>query len=98
MPNIQPLSADQIQDALESLPGWTWTEDKLCKSFLFSDFVHAFSFMTRVALIAEKQDHHPEWSNVFQRVDIHLTTHDAANRVTLQDTAMARAIEDAAKL
>lgn len=54
--------------------------------------------MTRVALIAEKQDHHPEWSNVFQRVDIRLTTHDAANRVTLQDTAMARAIEDAAKL
>jgi 4a-hydroxytetrahydrobiopterin dehydratase len=54
--------------------------------------------MTKVALQAEKRDHHPNWSNVFNRVEIHLTTHDAGNKVTVRDTAMARAIEDVAKL
>jgi 4a-hydroxytetrahydrobiopterin dehydratase len=98
MSEIQPLSAVQVEQALQSLPGWVWSDDMLCKSFTFSDFVAAFSFMTKVALHAEKRDHHPNWSNVFNRVEICLTTHDAGNKVTVRDTAMARAIEDVAKL
>jgi 4a-hydroxytetrahydrobiopterin dehydratase len=98
MPEIQPLSEAHVEQALQSLPGWVWTKDMLYKSFTFSDFVAAFSFMTKVALQAEKRDHHPNWSNVFNRVEIYLTTHDAGNKVTVRDTAMARAIEDVAKL
>ncbi len=98
MPEIQPLSEAHVEQALQSLPGWVWTKDMLYKSFNFSDFVAAFSFMTKVALQAEKRDHHPNWSNVFNRVEIYLTTHDAGNKVTVRDTAMARAIEDVAKL
>ena len=98
MPEIQPLSAAHVEQALQTLPGWIWSDDMLHKSFTFSDFVAAFSFMTKVALQAEKRDHHPNWSNVFNRVEIYLTTHDAGNKVTVRDTAMARAIEDVAKL
>jgi 4a-hydroxytetrahydrobiopterin dehydratase len=98
MPEIQPLSEAHVEQALQSLPGWVWTKDMLYKSFTFSDFVAAFSFMTKVALQAEKRDHHPNWSNVFNRVEIYLTTHDAGNKVTVRDTAMARAIEDVVKL
>ena len=80
--------------ALADLPEWTAvTEpDGIARSFTFPDFVAAFGFMTRVALLAEKADHHPEWSNVYNRVDILLTTHDA-DGLSERDARLAEAIE-----
>lgn len=72
-----------------------WTEEahQLKKSFTFQDFTEAFAFMTRVAFLAEAQQHHPNWSNVYNRVDIVLTTHDAGNVVTEKDRKLARSID-----
>ncbi len=71
---------------------WTETNDKLFASFTFRDFVHAFAFMTEVAFLAEKMDHHPDWNNVWNRVEIRLSTHDAGNIVTEKDRKLADAI------
>ncbi|MEY4134603.1 MAG: 4a-hydroxytetrahydrobiopterin dehydratase [Saprospiraceae bacterium] len=71
---------------------WTETNDKLLASFTFRDFVHAFAFMTEVAFLAEKMDHHPDWNNVWNRVEIRLSTHDAGNIVTEKDRKLADAI------
>ncbi|WP_129792369.1 4a-hydroxytetrahydrobiopterin dehydratase [Sphingosinicella sp. CPCC 101087] len=81
-------------EALEALAGWTHEAgpDAIAKSFRFADFSEAFAFMTRVALEAEKADHHPEWTNVWNRVDIRLTTHSAGG-LTDKDMALARKIE-----
>ena len=82
-----------LQEELTKLKGWSLNASaKLQKEFLFKDFSQAFGFMTRVALYAEKHDHHPEWSNVYNRVKIELTTHDAGG-VTEKDLALARFIE-----
>lgn len=91
---IEPLSDEDRADALDALPDWDYDEarDAISRSFTFKDFPEAFAFMTRVALYAEKHDHHPEWSNVWNRVDILLTTHDAGGLST-RDVAMAEAIE-----
>lgn len=72
-----------------------WTEEKnaLVRSFRFRNFSEAFAFMTRVALVAEKMDHHPEWTNVYNRVDIRLSTHDAGHVVTEKDRMLAAAID-----
>lgn len=72
-----------------------WTEEKnqLTKTFVFRNFVEAFGFMTRVALVAEKMDHHPNWSNVYNKVTIHLNTHDAGNIVTEKDRKLASSID-----
>ena len=72
--------------------GWAHTNNKLCRDFVFTDFSNAFAFMTQVALLAEKADHHPNWSNVYDRVTIELTSHDAGNQVTAKDAALAQAI------
>ena len=72
---------------------WTEKNNKLEKSFQFKDFVKAFSFMTQVAFIAEKMNHHPTWTNVWNRVDISLATHDAGNTVTEKDRQLADAID-----
>lgn len=72
---------------------WQEENNKLSRSFTFSDFSEAFAFMTRVAMLADKMDHHPEWSNVYNRVDIHLSTHDAGDIVTDKDHALADAID-----
>ena len=76
----------------EALPGWTLDGEHLKRSFRFADFSAAFAFLTRVALLAEKADHHPEWSNVYNRVDIALTTHDAGG-LSQRDVDLARAID-----
>jgi 4a-hydroxytetrahydrobiopterin dehydratase len=88
------LSAQERQAALAGLPGWTWdeTREAISQSFRFADFSAAFGFMTRVALAAEQADHHPEWFNVWNRVDISLTTHSAKG-LTNKDVALARKIE-----
>ena len=86
-----------MQTALAGLDGWQAAEsrDALVKSFRFEDFNAAFGFMTRVALLAEKMDHHPEWSNVYNRVDVLLATHEAGG-VTERDVEMARFMDAAA--
>ena len=92
--SIPRLTSEEIAAARVSLPGWTLSENRLAISrrFTFANFSASFAFMTRVALYAEKADHHPEWSNVWNRVDITLTTHDAGG-LSQRDVAMARAIE-----
>ena len=72
---------------------WTETDNQLTRDFTFADFSEAFAFMTRVALVAEKMDHHPWWSNVYNQVTINLSTHDAGNVVTDKDRTLAAAID-----
>jgi 4a-hydroxytetrahydrobiopterin dehydratase len=72
---------------------WKETDNKLYRKFVFSDFSEAFSFMTRVALIAEKMDHHPLWTNVYNTVEIWLSTHDAGDIVTEKDKKLAKKID-----
>ncbi|MBE0663676.1 MAG: 4a-hydroxytetrahydrobiopterin dehydratase [Bacteroidales bacterium] len=72
---------------------WKEENDQLIRTFEFPDFISAFSFMTRVALIAEKLNHHPEWKNVYNKVEIRLSTHDAGNVVTEKDRELARKID-----
>lgn len=89
-----PLSNDALQEALGSLDGWTHDDDALAKSFEFTDFRAAVSFIVRLAFYAEAMDHHPHLHNVYNTVDIRLTTHDAGDKVTQKDVDLARAIED----
>ena len=72
---------------------WTEKDNKLTRTFKFKNFVDAFAFMTKVALVAEKMDHHPNWSNVYNTVEISLCTHDAGNTVTDRDRKLATAID-----
>ena len=72
---------------------WTEKDNKLSRTFTFNDFVEAFSFMTRVALIAEKMNHHPYWINVWNRVEIQLSTHDAGDIITDKDRKLAGVID-----
>ena len=73
---------------------WQEENNSLYRQFTFKDFSEAFAFMTRVALLAEKADHHPNWSNVWNKVEIHLSTHDAGNTVTEKDRLLAAAIDN----
>lgn len=88
------LTDRERAEALADLPDWHHEADRdaLARRFTFHDFTEAFGFMTRVALLAEKADHHPDWSNVWNRVDIALTTHEAGG-LTARDVALARAID-----
>jgi len=95
---VEPLSAARRAVLPALLPGWAMVpgRDALHRAFRFHDFSEAFAFMTRVAMLAEAQDHHPEWSNVWNRVEITLTTHDAAPNgggLSERDLRMAAAIE-----
>ncbi|QHL91746.1 4a-hydroxytetrahydrobiopterin dehydratase [Sphingomonas changnyeongensis] len=91
---VEQLDEAQRAAALDRLGEWDYDEarDALTRRFLFADFSEAFAFMTRVALAAEKADHHPEWSNVWNRVDILLTTHDAGG-LSQRDVDLARTID-----
>ena len=88
------LSARERDTALRQLKGWVYDEgtDAISHEFKFKDFSEAFAFMTRVALLAQSADHHPEWSNVYNKVTISLTTHDAGG-LTLKDVALAEGID-----
>lgn len=88
------LTPGERQAALEKLPGWRLAEDReaISKSFVFADFNEAFGFMTRVALVAEQMDHHPEWSNVYKTVEITLSSHDA-DGLTERDVRLGEAVE-----
>lgn len=72
---------------------WKEENNRLCRTFEFKDFSEAFAFMTRVAFLAEKMDHHPNWSNVYNKVVIELCTHDAGNTVTERDRKLAQSID-----
>jgi 4a-hydroxytetrahydrobiopterin dehydratase len=91
---VARLTEGHRRESLAAIPDWTYDEsrDAIARRVTFADFNQAFGFMTRVALIAEKADHHPEWSNVWNRVDIVLTTHDAGG-LSQRDIAMAQAID-----
>lgn len=90
------LTDQEIQEHLATLPGWQHENHKLKKTFLFQNFKEALSFLVHVGLYAECMDHHPEIYNVYHRVVIELTTHDAGNRVTNKDITLAKAIEKVA--
>ena len=89
----QKLSASDRKTALAKLPGWREVEnrDAITKKFVFKDFNEAFGFMARAALVAEKNDHHPEWRNVYKTVEVVLATHDAGG-VTARDIDLAKAM------
>ena len=88
----EKLPADVIEKYLQQCPHWALDQGKLYRRFVFEDFVAAFGFMSQVALLAEAMNHHPEWSNVWNRVEIHLTTHDAGGISDL-DFQLARKID-----
>ena len=91
---VARLTEGHRRESLAAIPEWSYDEarDAITRRFSFDDFNAAFGFMARVALLAEKADHHPEWSNVWNRVDILLTTHDAGG-LSQRDIAMAEAID-----
>lgn len=93
---IQKLDAAALSQELAGLPQWAYDTQRgaISRDFAFADFVQAFSFMTQLALYAEKHDHHPEWSNVYNKVHVTLTTHDA-DGLTQRDTGMARFADQA---
>jgi 4a-hydroxytetrahydrobiopterin dehydratase len=94
---VAPLSGDERAAALSGLDGWSEVEgrDAITKTYAFEDFNAAFGFMTRAALYADKADHHPEWFNVYNRIEVTLATHDAGG-VTEKDIALARFMDGAA--
>ena len=94
---VEKLSEEARRTLFKELPGWRALEgrDAVAKTFVFNDFIAAWGFMSRVAIFAEKIDHNPEWFNVYNKVDITLTTHDAGG-VTERDVRLAQFIERAA--
>ncbi len=89
------LTGKELQDAVASLDSWSMVEgrDAITKSYEFKDFSAAFGWMARVAMMAEKLDHHPEWFNVYNRVDVTLASHDV-DGVSTRDITLARALDD----
>jgi 4a-hydroxytetrahydrobiopterin dehydratase len=83
------LSSEQISSELKNLPGWSIKDEKLHRDFEFEDFNQAFGFMTRAAMHIEKKNHHPEWFNVYNKLAIDLTTHDAGG-ITENDIQLAK--------
>ncbi len=90
------LNDTELAAAVEALPGWTLSNGKLHREYQFPDFVYAFGFMATAAIAIEAMDHHPEWSNVWNRVVVDLTTH-AAGGITAKDILLAGKLEELAK-
>jgi len=90
---VEKMTPEQIQTGLKGLSGWELKDDKLHRQLKFKNFVQAFGFMSQVAILAEKADHHPEWSNVYSRVAIDLTTHEAGG-ISRRDFDLAKEINE----
>jgi 4a-hydroxytetrahydrobiopterin dehydratase len=90
--NRDKLSGDELEHALRALPRWRVANNKLQRTYEFADFVEAWGFMSCAALVIQEMDHHPEWSNVYNRVRIELVTHDAAG-ITGRDIELAKRLE-----
>ena len=89
------LNDEAVQEQLSGLEGWILDEGKLFRAFKFANFVEAIGFMTRAAIEAEKMDHHPEWFNVYSKVNVHLTTHSAGG-ITQLDFTLAKIMNELA--
>jgi 4a-hydroxytetrahydrobiopterin dehydratase len=89
---MKRLTGQELADAVATLPAWTIHEGKLHRKYQFADFAHAFGFMATAAPLIEKRNHHPEWSNVYNRVTVDLTTHDAGG-ITQKDIDLAHMLE-----
>ncbi len=96
MAAILKLTDAEVQQALQTLATWSLFNGKLHKAFQFDSFIAAFGFMTKVALVAEAMNHHPEWSNVYNRVTIDLTTHDAGG-ISRRDFELAAKMDNLAQ-
>jgi 4a-hydroxytetrahydrobiopterin dehydratase len=92
---IEKATEEEIQAFIEEMADWTLENGKLHREYVFRDFVQAFGFMAQVALVAESADHHPEWFNVYKRVVVDLTTHEA-DGITRRDFSLAREMEELA--
>lgn len=92
---MMQLSQADIDEKLKNLPGWSVVNQKLHKEFQFNDFNQAFGFMTRAAMEIEKMNHHPEWFNVYNKITIELTTHDAGG-ITENDVNLAKILNSLA--
>lgn len=91
MTDVPALTASEIEKRLGDDSAWVYKEGKLYRRLVFEDFIHAFGFLSQIAIVAEKMNHHPEWANVYRTVDIYLTTHDA-NGVSEKDFQLLAAI------
>ncbi len=89
----KPLTSAALTESLQALPGWAFKRGALAKEFEFGSFREAMSFMIRVGFEAEALNHHPDWTNVYNRVAIRLNTHDAGGKVTAKDVALAHKIQ-----
>ncbi|MBN1218382.1 MAG: 4a-hydroxytetrahydrobiopterin dehydratase [Anaerolineae bacterium] len=89
--NVEKMTTEQVRLSLAKLPGWELKEGKLHRQLKFKNFVQAWGFMTQVAILAERADHHPEWSNVYSQVTIDLTTHEAGG-ISQRDVELAQKI------
>jgi 4a-hydroxytetrahydrobiopterin dehydratase len=93
---LTKLSEEQIKKELTNLPGWSVVNGKLHRDFVFKDFIEAFGFMSTAALHIEKMNHHPEWFNVYNKIKVDLTTHDAGG-ITQNDINLARILNSLVK-
>jgi len=95
---MTPIDPSSLRTRLDALPGWTLDQEQraISRSFRFQDFAQAFGFMSQMAIVSEKMDHHPEWFNVYNRVEVRLTTHDA-NGLTSRDLDWAARADSAFK-
>lgn len=92
MAHVTKLDDREIQDGVSELSGWEVDDGKLYKKYEFTDFIEAFGFMTKAAMAIEKLNHHPEWFNVYNRVQVHLTTHEAGG-ITERDLELAKILD-----
>jgi len=90
-----PLTQAKIAKALKGLPGWSREGEALVKTYTFASFKAALSFMVRVGFEAEAMNHHPEWTNVYDRVAVRLNTHEAGGKITVKDVELAGRMEEA---
>ena len=89
----KPLTRSNVKEAMTNLPGWKFQREALVKTFKFASFREAMSFMVRTAFEAQSMNHHPDWTNVYNRVTVRLNTHDAGGKVTAKDVELARKIQ-----